>query len=162
MEIKDDRKPEYERVYELNVDRSEYIDRPAYQPREKKPEKTEKTEDESDDTEEEFSWFWPVVHENESHVVFLNHRRRTLLPGEQCFYCYGNRSNHYLLINYGFCFANNRYDSMKINLKMDVDLRAPLVHFMIDFRASQLVQPVKLKNDQLNSMMLSYFRSVLK
>lgn len=56
------------------------------------------------------------------------------MPGEQAFYCYGNRSNRYLLINYGFCFLGNRYDSFETRLKLDIDLRAPFVPFMVDFK----------------------------
>jgi len=61
------------------------------------------------------------------------------MPEEQAFYCYGNRSNRYLLINYGFCFAGNKYDSLELRLKLDIDLKAPFVHFMVDFRNDKLV-----------------------
>ena len=33
--------------------------------------------------------------------------------GEQAWNCYGNRNNLFLLINYGFCFQDNLYDSFE-------------------------------------------------
>ena len=47
----------------------------------------------------------------------INTNRRELQPGEQAMYCYGHRSNKYLLVNYGFCFPNNDQDSMEFHLK---------------------------------------------
>lgn len=32
-------------------------------------------------------------------------------------YCYGHRSNKYLLVNYGFCFQDNAQDSFEFYLK---------------------------------------------
>lgn len=55
------------------------------------------------------------------------------MPGEQAYYCYGDRSNKFLLVNYGFCFADNRYDSYPIWVKMDIDLNDLFVPFMVDF-----------------------------
>jgi lysozyme family protein len=81
IEIKDDRKPEYETVYELAVDRSEYDNKPAFKPKEKKI-NGGSDEDESSETDEEFGWYFPEVHDEESHVCFVNHRRKTLLEGE--------------------------------------------------------------------------------
>jgi hypothetical protein len=45
----------------------------------------------------------------------------------QAWYNYGNRTNNFLLVNYGFCFQNNWHDSFKFNLRMDADLeKGPL------------------------------------
>lgn len=82
--------------------------------------------------------------------------------GEQAWNCYGNRSNKFLLVNYGFCFADNRYDSFSFKLKMDVDMNDLFVPFMIDFNDENLAQEVRIKNDQLCQILLSYFRSVCK
>jgi lysozyme family protein len=79
VEIKDDRKPEYETVFELAVDRSEYDNKAPYKPKEKKE---GSDNDESSETDEEFGWYFPEVHDEESHVCFVNHRRKTLLEGE--------------------------------------------------------------------------------
>ncbi len=32
--------------------------------------------------------------------------------GEQLFNCYGLRTNRFLLLNYGFCLRNNKYNSL--------------------------------------------------
>lgn len=61
--------------------------------------------------QESFSWFDLEKHEHETYFAMVNINRRDLNPGEQAFYCYGNRSNRFLLVNYGFCFKDNRYDS---------------------------------------------------
>lgn len=34
------------------------------------------------------------------------------LKGDQLFNCYGRRTNRFLLVNYGFCFRNNKYNSL--------------------------------------------------
>ena len=65
-------------------------------------------------------------------------------------------------MHYGFCFLGNRYDSYTIKMRMDIDLKDPFVPFMVDFRAEHFSQEVRLKNDQLNELLMSYFRSVLK
>ena len=40
---------------------------------------------------------------------------------KQAWYCYGNRTNSYLLINYGFCFPDNLYNSFKLEIKVCLD-----------------------------------------
>jgi len=76
----------------------------------------------SSETEEEFSWYKPLEHDKESYFCFVNLQRRTLQPGEQAYYCYGNRSNKFLLLHYGFCFPGNRYDSYAIKVNLDISL----------------------------------------
>jgi len=71
-------------------------------------------------SEEKFDWYDRGQHEKESYFAMVNLNRRDLMPGEQAFYCYGNRSNRFLLVNYGFCFKDNRYDSFTLQLKSNV------------------------------------------
>jgi hypothetical protein len=121
------------------------------------------TEDESsEETEEEFDWYEPDKHEKESYFVLTNLQRRTLQPGEQAFYCYGNRSNKFLLKNYGFCYMGNRYDSYVVKLKMNVNYSKLAVSEMVDFRNSDFTQEVRLKANQLNMLLFAYFRSTCK
>lgn len=47
-------------------------------------------------------------------------------------------------------------------MRMDIDLKDPFVPFMVDFRNEHFTQEVRLKNEQINELLLSYFRSVLK
>jgi len=66
-------------------------------------------------------------------------QRRTLTPGEQKqYYCDGGRSNKYLLINYGFCFPNNRYDSYVFKLKLFGDDDWQKIQSLIDFSNDEL------------------------
>ena len=82
----------------------------------------------SDETDEEFEWFDAVELTDDTYFTFVNKNRLTINPGDQVFYCYGNRTNKFLLLNYGFCFPGNRYDSFEFPLRLDVgveDLFAP-------------------------------------
>ena len=59
------------------------------------------------------------------------------MPGEQAFYCYGNRSNKFLLLNYGFCFLGNRYDSYSVHLKMSLNMKEELfIPYMVDYKGA--------------------------
>lgn len=154
---------EYREIQEYQLNRNEYVDPKVS----KKPFKPKKTADDnesstSDESDEEFGWYKSELHDDEMYIVFCNLQRRTLQPGEQAYYCYGNRSNKFLLMHYGFCFLGNRYDSFAIKMRMDIDLKDPFVPFMVDFRNEHFTQEVRLKNDQINELLLSYFRSVLK
>ena len=71
-----------------------------------------------DFADKEFEWYSPERHDSESYFAMINTNRRTLEPGEQCYYCYGHRSNKFLLTNYGFCFENNKYDSFEVHLNL--------------------------------------------
>jgi hypothetical protein len=41
--------------------------------------------------------------------------------GDQLFNCYGLRTNRFLLLNYGFCLRNNKYNSL--GFKVFVNLK---------------------------------------
>ena len=56
------------------------------------------------------------------------------MPGEQIYNSYGDRSNKYLLVNYGFCFPDNRFDSYAIRFRCDVEITDAIVPQMIDFK----------------------------
>ena len=96
--------------------------------------------------------------------MLVNNNRMTFEKGDQVYYCYGNRSNRYLLINYGFCFADNRYESVEISLKLDVDTTDPFIPEMCylgsSFQDDTLLK-CRLKKDQLNENVLAYFRATL-
>ena len=115
----DDFKPEVELqdIDEGRLDRNEYRDKQAEPLKPKMKAKGEEASSESS-ADEEFDWYNSEKHDRESYFCFVNLRRRQLQPGEQAFYCYGNRSNKYLLLNYGFCFPGNRYDSFSVWVNM--------------------------------------------
>jgi hypothetical protein len=88
----------------------------------------------SDEEEEEsFDWVDPKRNEDkdkfdsETFFTLVNETRRTMKKGEQAWNCYGNRTNLYLLVNYGFCFQNNLYDSLSLNFRLDIDLKGASV-----------------------------------
>ena len=72
-----------------------------------------------DEPEEDFEWFkslkmkQPELLETETFFTFINDTRSTMVKGSQAWNCYGNRTNVFLLVNYGFCFKDNLYDSVK-------------------------------------------------
>ena len=75
--------------------------------------------DNSEETDEDFDWFEIDVHTEDTYFNLVNKDRRTVEAGEQIFYCYGNRTNKFLLLNYGFCFPGNKYDSFEVPLALN-------------------------------------------
>jgi hypothetical protein len=102
-------------VSEARCDKQEYNGPPCIE---------EGSDTESEESDEEFGWYSKDI-DNQTYFVFVNNNRKAFQKGKEVFYCYGNRSSKYLLINYGFTFANNRYASYPINLRMDIDLKHP-------------------------------------
>lgn len=41
----------------------------------------------------------------------------------QAWNCYGNRHNLFLLVNYGFCFQNNEYESFRFDVRLDLNFQ---------------------------------------
>jgi len=52
------------------------------------------------------------------------------------YYCYGNRSNEYLMLNYCFCFPNNRYEDYLLRLRLDCNMNDPFVPELVDLDGS--------------------------
>ena len=79
--------------------------------------------------------------------------------GEQVFYCYGDRSNRFLMQNYGFCYPNNNYDSLSVLVRYDVDLSMEFEPSFIDMKIqSILANEIRFKRDQINQVLLAFFR----
>ena len=83
------------------------------------------------------------------------------------FYCYGKRSNAFLLLNYGFCIPNNIYDSFTFKVKLNIHLDD------IDNLNALLPRPgspidnvfsedIRLKASSLNMVLLGYLRNAYK
>lgn len=116
-----------------------------------------------EDSEEEFTWFQADEHTNTTYFNMVNKTRRTVEAGDQLFYCYGNRSNKFLLINYGFCFPNNLYDSFEFHLRLDVPIVDKFVPELIDLECKmKKIQKIRLKRDQICEVLLSFLRSFCK
>jgi hypothetical protein len=54
-------------------------------------------------------------------VYFVIKTRRPLKKGEQIYNFYGGRSNHFLLMWYGFTLKENYYDYVPFRLKINVE-----------------------------------------
>lgn len=78
----------------------------------------------------------------------VNTNRRELQPGEQAYYCYGHRSNKFLLVNYGFCFADNNYESFMFNLNTKLpQIEIPFMVALKPQKAKEQVQEIRLKTN---------------
>lgn len=51
---------------------------------------------------------------------------QTFKKNQQLFLTYGRRSNRYLLLFYGFCIPDNKYDSITVRINKKVDKEAKL------------------------------------
>ena len=81
---------------------------------------SESSSEESDETSEDFEWYNPNAKmDKDTYFTYVNKDRKSFDKGDQVYYCYGNRSNKFLLINYGFCYADNKYDSYEILVKKE-------------------------------------------
>ena len=77
----------------------------------------------SEETEEEFEWFESSTMTTDTYFCYVNKTRETIEAGDQIFFCYGGRKNIDLLLNYGFCFPGNRYDSYELQLRLDIPIK---------------------------------------
>ena len=139
-------------------------DRPPYVPEQyDENDKTRSDRLNSDETDEEFEWFDAVELTDDTYFTFVNKNRLTINPGDQVFYCYGNRTNKFLLLNYGFCFPGNRYDSFEFPLRLDVGVEDLFAPELVDLTwTNRMAQAVRLKKDQICDVMLSFLRSTCK
>ena len=79
------------------------------------------------------------------------------------FYCYGNRTNKFLLLNYGFCFPDNKYDSYEFPMRLDLPINEGFVPEIIDLGwQSRINQKMRLKKGQICFVMVAYLRYVLQ
>lgn len=63
----------------------------------------------------------PESLDTETYFTFINEMRTPMPKGSQAWNCYGNRTNVFLMVNYGFCFKDNLYDSVKLMMRLDID-----------------------------------------
>jgi hypothetical protein len=57
------------------------------------------------------------------HGLIIITIRISTKKGDQLFNCYGLRTNRFLLLNYGFCIRNNKYNSL--GFKVFVNYKKP-------------------------------------
>lgn len=101
--------------------------------------------------------------QEETYFCLTNMNRAPLKKGEQAYNCYGNRSNRFLLMDYGFAFPDNKYDSVELYLNMSSEYKQLDIHDMVDFAPTKnLCQIFRLKNDQICDVLVHYLRSVCR
>ena len=69
---------------------------------------------EEEDDEENFAWY--DHKDNETYFVLCTKYKNIYQAGQQVFHCYGRRTNRFLLLNYGFCLNNNKYNSLSFRV----------------------------------------------
>lgn len=73
---------------------------------------------------------------------------------------YGRYTNSYLLVNYGFCFRDNRYDQIDIYLNMVPSTLDAANFVSLDHNLEEEagIRRVHLKTDILGDDLMSYLR----
>lgn len=101
---------------------------------------------------------------DKTYLTFINEMREPMPKGSQAWYCYGNRTNSYLLINYGFCFPDNLYNSYKIQVRMKVKYREEIMvkELLTYSDEGPDINQIRLKIDQLNMPLVAYLRQIKK
>ena len=98
----------------------------------------------------------------ETYVAMVNQTRKPMAKGSQAFFCYGNRTNMYLMVNYGFCFQDNLYDSYHVNVRLDLDAKAAIDPKKLQayYGKEDNIQTIRLKRNQFNSFLMAYIRDL--
>ena len=119
--------------------------------------------DDSDDDVETEAGLVTVNDLEDTFFVLINKERRTIQPGEQVFNNYGNHTNRYLLVHYGFCLADNRYDTYELRMRVDLSSEeyscVELIDFLFQCRS---VEKYFLKRDKICEELVGYLRALCK
>jgi hypothetical protein len=110
------------------------------------------------DLNEDFSWITTEV-EGEIFYAMGTKFKTCYRKGEQLFNCYGLRTNRFLLLNYGFCLRNNKYNSL--GFKVFVNNPNQKKEDPIDEEGSRYQKIIRLKKDKLCEDLLQYLRANL-
>ena len=65
----------------------------------------------------------------DAFLVVANNTERTIRKDEQVMFCYGRRTNYFLLLNYGFALPENRYNSLQFRLWETLSPKEKLADF---------------------------------
>ena len=96
--------------------------------------------------------------------------------GSQAWYCYGNRNNAFLMLNYGFCLKDNEVDSVKWYVKAEFEDKdffadtGPTLDKMLltsdldllneeENSKQEEMQEIRFKRYQFNEVLMAYIRS---
>ena len=64
------------------------------------------------DETEDYSWWQGIEDDRGIYFAMGTKFSSSYKKGDQLFNCYGRRTNRFLLVNYGFCLRNNKYNSL--------------------------------------------------
>lgn len=70
----------------------------------------------SDDEDDEENFAWYKDSDPDTYFVLCTKYKNTFAENQQIFHCYGRRTNRFLLLNYGFCLNNNKYNSLSFRV----------------------------------------------
>ena len=103
------------------------------------------------------------VDDNLTYLVMINKERKTFKPGEQVYFNYGDHPNRKLLLDYGFVYPDNNYDTFNFQMRLDSSIEDLSLPGMIDYTCeAKSCQPIYLKRHQINQALLAYLRSIYK
>ena len=75
---------------------------------------------------------------------------------------YGKYTSAYLLLNYGFCYKDNKYDQVDMSLEMRPQSNSPEHIICFDRERVEDIQEVHLKADKLNETLVYYLRLLIQ
>lgn len=109
------------------------------------------------DLNEDFTWITP---ENEGDIYYaMGTKFKTVYrKGEQLFNCYGLRTNRFLLLNYGFCLRNNKYNSLGFKVFVNSPQKKEVSEEGDESRFQKII---RLKREKLCEDLLQYLRANL-
>eukprot|EP00347_Sterkiella_histriomuscorum_P010279 403376910 len=106
------------------------------------------------DVDEDFSKWWSYFDDKVYYAMgakFKTFYRK----GDQLFNCYGLRNNRFLMINYGFCLRNNKYNSLGfkvfVNYKKNNNIAQSQVQKSPIKQSPPKKPPIKEESKNLNS-----------
>lgn len=71
------------------------------------------------DLSEDFSWI-DYSKDEDIYYAMGTKYKTSYRKGDQLFNCYGLRNNRFLLVNYGFCLRNNKYNSLGFKVFVNI------------------------------------------
>lgn len=126
---------------------------------------------EEEDDEENFAWY---NHEDDqTYFVLCSKHKNIYNVGQQVFHCYGRRTNRFLLLNYGFCLNNNKYNSLSFRVWVNFNWQEERAKKEVQKQQSsksdsdeeekdnRISKIIRLKRDHLNEEIFAYLRANL-
>jgi len=124
--------------------------------------------DSSDDDEDEENFGWMQKNDSDNYLVLATKHKNAYEKGQQVFHCYGRRTNRFLLVNYGFCLENNKYNSLNFRVWINFDWKKGTEAKLREEGAgdpndedSRISKLIRLKGNKINEDILAYLRANL-